>query len=167
MDHVCAVGSIRQGATVKQLSPHFSLEELTHSEYAVRMGLDNTPTSVIITNLTRLADRLEVVRNILGDKPIVVTSAYRSPQVNAGVGGSTQSAHMTGNAADFTCPAYGRPEKIVPVLRSQFNRLAYDQIILEYPDSVSGGWCHIGFAARPRGQVLVKRAGKGYEALPL
>jgi hypothetical protein len=150
-----------------RLSPHFTLDELTHSEYAVRMGLDNTPTSNIIRNLTSLADRLETVRNILGDKPIVVTSAYRSPQVNAGVGGSAQSAHMLGNAADILCPTFGRPKDVVAVLRAHFNRLAYDQIILEYPDSVSGGWTHVGFATRPRGQVLVKRPGKGYEVLPL
>lgn len=152
---------------MKQLSPNFTLDELTHSEYAVRMGLDNTPTSVILGNLGKLADRLETVRNILGDRPVVVTSAFRSPQVNAGVGGSPSSAHMTGNAADFICPSFGRPVDMVKVLRAQFSRLAFDQLILEYPDSVSGGWCHIGFATRPRGQVLVKRAGRGYEALQL
>jgi hypothetical protein len=129
------------------------------------MGLDNTPSSVIVANLTRLADRMEVVRSILGNKPIVVTSGYRSPQVNAGVGGSSTSAHMTGNAVDFLCPSFGRPVEVVAALRKHFDRLAYDQIISEYPESPSGGWCHIGFATRPRGQVLIKQAGKPF--LPL
>lgn len=149
-----------------QLSPHFTLDELTHSEYAVRMGLDNTPTLVIIANLTRLADRLEFVRTMLGS-PIVISSGYRSPQVNAGVGGSNSSQHMTGNAADILVPGFGRPKDVVARLRGHFAELAFDQLILEFPGSASGGWTHIGFATRPRGQVLVRYAGKPVEALPL
>lgn len=152
---------------MRKLSPHFTLEELTHSEYAIRMGLDNTPTQVIITNLTRLAERLELVRSICGGVPVVVTSAFRSPQVNAGVGGSPSSAHMTGNAGDILVPAFGRPDKVVALLRTQFPVLNFDQLILEYPESKTGGWTHIAFATKPRGQVLVKRAGRGYEHLPL
>lgn len=168
MVDVCDLGSVHQGAKVsKQLSPHFTLEELCHSEYAIRMGLDNSPTQVIIDNLTRLADKLELVRSICGGVPVIVTSAFRSPIVNAGVGGSPGSSHQTGNSGDFLVPAYGRPEKVVALLRTQFPVLQFDQLILEYPESKTGGWTHMGFATKPRGQVLVKRAGRGYEHLPL
>ncbi len=130
------------------------------------MGLDNTPTSAIVTNLTRLAQKLELVRSLLESNPVSVTSAYRSPQVNAGIGGSSTSAHMTGNAADILVPGYGRPVEVVKALRHRMFELDFDQIILEYPDAPSGGWCHVGFATRPRGQVLIKRAGKPYAQLP-
>jgi hypothetical protein len=119
------------------------------------MGLDNTPTSNIIRNLTSLADRLETVRNILGNKPIVVTSAYRSPQVNAGVGGSAQSAHMLGNAADILVPGFGDARSVAKALSKRFDRLAYDQIIYE------GAWVHVGFAERPRGKIMTAKFVKG------
>jgi hypothetical protein len=128
---------------------------MTHSEYAVRMGLDNTPSSVIVANLTRLADRMEVVRSILGNKPIVVTSAYRSHQVNAGVGGSSTSAHMTGNAADFLCPSFGDARSVAKALARRFDRLAFDQIIYE------GTWVHIGFSDKPRGKIMTAKFVKG------
>ena len=150
-----------------RLSQHFTLDELTHSEYAVRMGLDNTPSLVIIANLTRLANRIELARSILGNKPVVVSSGYRSISVNSGVGGSPTSQHMTGNAADILVPGFGRPKDVVAKLRQHFAELAYDQLILEYPGSASGGWTHIGFATRPRGHVLVKYPGKPAEPLPL
>ena len=77
------------------LSPNFTLEELTHSEIAERNGLDNTPNEDVKANLTRLARFLEEVRRVLG-RPIMVNSAYRSPQVNTAVGSKPVSyTHLT------------------------------------------------------------------------
>ena len=64
-----------------KLSPHFSLEELTHSDIATRLGIDNTPTVEIINNLTFLAGELEYVRDILGN-PMLISSGYRSYVLN-------------------------------------------------------------------------------------
>ena len=68
------------------LSPNFTLAELTHSEIGIRKGIDNTPPADIVANLSELALTLEKVRDLLG-VPMHINSAYRSPKVNAAVGG--------------------------------------------------------------------------------
>ncbi len=147
------------------LSPNFTIAELIHSEYAIRNGINNAPGSQTTDNLKRLAERLELVRAMLGHKPIVISSGYRCTRLNTAIGGSKSSAHLLGNAADLTCPAFGPPIEIVKTLRSRFNELAFDQLILEYPNSQSGGWVHFGLAEKPRGQVLVTHNGKDYSPL--
>ncbi|MBI5918992.1 MAG: peptidase M15 [Nitrosomonadales bacterium] len=131
------------------LTPHFTLEELTHSQDSVRLGIENTPSPEAIRNLERLAETLELVRSLLGDKPILISSGYRSPEINARVGGAPTSQHTKGLAVDFTCPAYGTPRLICGVInRSGIN---FDQLIFE------GSWVHLSIAAavdKPRGEVL-------------
>ena len=117
-----------------KLSAHFSLDEFLTSETAARRGIDNTPTPEIIDNLKRLAFVLEDVRMRLG-KPVLISSGYRSPELNKAVGGSDKSAHPYGLAADFICPGFGSPLSIC-------NRLAdmqFDQLIHEF-----GRWVHFG-----------------------
>ena len=82
------------------LSPNFSLAELTISEFAAHMEIDNTPGPAALANLHRLAIALEKVRAWLG-RPVIIRSGYRSPGVNKGVGGARKSAHLTGLAADY------------------------------------------------------------------
>lgn len=133
------------------LSPHFSLEEMTITQ--VR-GADNTPPADIVANLRNTAQQMEDVRSMLG-KPITVNSAFRSKRVNELVGGAVNSAHMTGHAVDFICPAYGTPLEICRVLER--SNLRFDQLIEE------GTWVHISFAPTMRRQILTK-AGKGFVA---
>ncbi|OWY35310.1 D-Ala-D-Ala carboxypeptidase family metallohydrolase [Herbaspirillum aquaticum] len=135
-----------------KLTDHFSLSEMTVSETAARKGIDNTPSPAIIKNLTRTAQLLERVRVLLGSKPILVSSGYRSPALNAAVGGSKTSAHMQGLAADFICPGFGTPLAICQRLDSL--GVEFDQLIQE------GAWVHIGLAAegiKPRRQVLTAK----------
>ena len=133
------------------LSPHFTLEELTASETADRQGIDNQPTDVKVKNhLKILAKNLEDVRECLGS-PIHINSAYRSLVVNALLGSKPTSAHVKGLAADFVCPGFGTPKEVVQRLSS--SNVAYDQLILEFDR-----WVHIGFAEEgyiPRKQVLI------------
>lgn len=133
-----------------KLTPNFTLEELTHSEIAERLGLDNQPNAIITANLTRLARFLEDVRHILG-RPIMVNSAYRSPKVNEAVGSKPTSQHCLGCAADIKVPGL-TPDNIVKELLK--TNLEYDQLIREF-DS----WVHISipnnFADKPRKQVLI------------
>lgn len=139
-----------------KLTDHFSLEEMTASETAARRGIDNTPSPAIIKNLTRTAQLLERVRVLLGSKPILVSSGYRSPALNAAVGGSKTSAHMQGLAADFICPGFGTPLEICKLLDSL--GVNFDQLIQE------GTWVHIGLAAdgvKPRRQVLTAKFSHG------
>src|SRR5262245_23473454 len=132
------------------LSPHFSLAEFTASQTAAREGIPNQPDAAALENLKKTAAVMEKVRTILGDKPILISSGYRGPQLNAAVGGSTSSAHMVGYAADWTCPAAGDPLDICRVLVPHLVELGVDQLIWEY-DS----WVHLGLSAGPpRHQVL-------------
>ena len=98
-----------------QLTPHFSLAEMTASSTAQRQGLDNTPTPEALQRLTLTAAMLERVRAHLG-VPIVVTSGYRSRAVNAAVGGVTSSDHAIGAAADIVAPKFGAPYAVAKAL---------------------------------------------------
>jgi hypothetical protein len=141
-----------------QISTHFSLSELTFSQTADRLGLDNTPTDAIVDNLVSLAHGLEMVRALVG-VPLYISSGYRSPQVNRAVGGQLNSQHCTGQAADISAPAYGDASSLLKVILA--NKLPFDQAILEYyrPATLSEpsrGWCHISFVrGTPRQQALV------------
>ena len=109
------------------LSPNFALDELTASETAARHGIDNTPDQATIQNLTRLANALQEVRALLGNKVIIISSGYRSPELNQKVGGSATSDHCKGLAADFICPSYGTPDEIVRVVMA--SAIPYKQVI--------------------------------------
>lgn len=131
------------------LTNNFTLEELTASPYALRNGLNNQPTDhEVLINLQVLAEGLERVRGVI-DCPIHVTSGYRSPKVNAGVGGAKTSAHMRGLAADILV-ANIAPKALCKIIEANKDVILFDQLIYE------GTWTHIAFAedAEPRLQVL-------------
>lgn len=128
-----------------QLSAHFSYEEFVHSEIALRKGLDNTPDAEALANLHLLASAAETVRDLL-KVPIHVNSAYRSPKVNAAVGGSLHSAHIQGLAMDFTAPQFGTPQQIARAIVD--SDIDYDQVILE------GDWVHFAIGDKMRKMVL-------------
>ena len=134
-----------------KLSENITLAELTHSQTADRLGLDNTPSPTVAVHLARLAQGLELVRKLVSC-PIVISSGYRSTLVNKAVGGSAKSQHVDGHAADITAPAFGSPRKLMAAIVAA--RLPYDQCILEYANK-GGGWVHISFTPSPRGQALV------------
>lgn len=131
---------------MSQLTEHFTLGELcvTHT------NLPNRPAGAMVARLTRTAEQMERVRTLLNDHPIHISSAYRSPAVNAAVGGSKTSAHVGGFAVDFICPMYGTPREIVHKLR---DLLVFDQLIWEHPPG-RNPWVHISFDPRARQQVL-------------
>jgi hypothetical protein len=141
------------------LSTHFTIAELTKSDYAIRHGISNQPVEpMVLDNLHTLAAGLEAARIILGGNPIYISSGYRAPKVNAGVGGSKTSAHMKGLAADFICPTFGSPKEICLHLASNREQVGFDQVIHE------GTWVHIAFpevGQKPRGQIMtaIFRAG--------
>jgi zinc D-Ala-D-Ala carboxypeptidase len=126
-----------------KLTEHFTLEEFTDSQTAARQGIANVPpaASQERKNLLRTAETMEKVRSLLGDKPILISSGYRGPQVNAAVGGSKSSAHMSGLAVDFSCPGFGTPRAICKKLHPQMKALGVDQLIHEF-DS----WVHLGLS---------------------
>ena len=101
------------------LTPHFTLEELTASEAADRNGWDNTPNEQELANLKRLADFLEQVKAVLGGKPIMVNSAFRSKLVNDSVGSKDSSQHRVGCAADIRVPGMTPDEVVKAVIASK------------------------------------------------
>lgn len=130
-----------------QLSPHFSYEEMIATQ--VR-GLDNTPPPEALEALYDTAMRMESVRQVLLNNPIIVHSGYRSEDVNRVVGGVPGSAHTTGHAVDFVCPAFGTPLEVARALVAATASVKYDQIIREF------GWIHLSFSPAMRGDILTK-----------
>jgi putative chitinase len=126
------------------MTPHFTLEELTHTDHRL---LDNTPNAAELANLKRLAEFLETVKTTLGGKPVMINSAFRSKAVNDAVGSKDTSQHRQGLAADFRVPGMA-PDAVVRAIIAA--NLPYDQIIREY-DS----WTHISINDKPRRQALI------------
>lgn len=139
--------------TDERLTADFHLSEFIRSQTADRRGLDNTPTASAMGNIRNfLAPGMQEVRDLI-NAPIHISSGYRSPIVNAAIGGSTKSQHMDGMACDFTAPFFGTPKDIARVIAA--SKIKFDQLIME------GGWVHISFAATPRLQILTARFTNG------
>lgn len=117
------------------LTPHFTLEELTASETAERNGWDNSPNDAELANLTRLADFLEQVKVVLDGKPIMISSGLRTKKVNDAVGSKDSSQHRTGCACDFRVPGMTPDEVVRKIMASE---IAFDQVIREFDR-----WTHI------------------------
>jgi hypothetical protein len=126
-----------------QLTANFSLHELTKSETALRMGLDNTPGPVETEYLKILAERvLQPIRDHYG-KGVKVNSGFRSPDSNAAVGGSRTSDHCKGQAADIEIPGVPNAELAQWIM----DNLDYTQLILEFytPGIPDSGWVHVSY----------------------
>lgn len=126
-----------------KLTHNFSLEELTKSETALRKGLDNTPDEQALQNLQLLCENvLQPLRDAY-NRGIKVNSAYRSPDVNASVGGVRTSDHCKGQAADIEIPGVPNAE-VAQYLADNFD---FTQIILEFytPGIPDSGWVHVSY----------------------
>jgi hypothetical protein len=141
------------------LSPNFDLDKMVVSQTASRLGIDNTPSPEIISDLSVLClTLLEPARALLG-VPFHINSGYRCPALNQAVGGARTSAHLDGRAAD--CVPEGLDlEAAFDTLRK--SDLPYDQIIFECRE-----WIHLGMAkdgVAPRRQALTATGGPGHWA---
>ena len=130
------------------LTEHFTLEELTHTDHR---EFDNTPNDAELENIKRLAEFLEQVKTLLGGKPIMVNSAFRSKLVNDAVGSKDSSQHRIGCAADIRVPGVTPDEVVKTIIASD---LGYDQVIREFDR-----WTHISIPNSihnaPRKQALI------------
>jgi zinc D-Ala-D-Ala carboxypeptidase len=136
-----------------QLSEHFSLEELTHTDHR---QFDNTPNASELANLVRLAAFLEEVKTVLGGKPVMINSAFRSKQVNDAVGSKDTSQHRIGCAADIRVPGV-TPDEVVKAIMAA--GLGYDQVIREFDR-----WTHVSVPNKPddkprRQALIIDKAG--------
>ena len=131
------------------LTPHFTLAEMTRSGTAERLRLANDPDPAARAALLQTAEMLERIRAVL-DAPVIVTSAYRAPAVNRAVGGATTSDHMAGQAADILVPRFGTPYRVAKTLAPLVEKLGIGQLILE---GVKGKqWVHV--STRPSSKVI-------------
>lgn len=151
------------------LTRHFTLEELTHSDTAVRLGINNAPPAEVVEHLRVTAQGLEVCRDIL-QVPIIVSSGFRCEALERILCAKDYAAwcarrglaeneltwaqyfevkgHPRGWCADWTAPAFGNPKACIRALLNGRPPLKFDQLIEE------GTWAHSGFAPAMRGQVL-------------
>ena len=126
-----------------QLTKNFSLAEMVKSETALRHGMENNPGPDELNNLLNLcANVLQPIRDHY-QKGVKVNSGYRSPDVNAKVGGSRTSDHTRGMAADIEIPGVPNADLAKWIKEN----LSYTQLILEFytvgvPDS---GWVHVSY----------------------
>jgi zinc D-Ala-D-Ala carboxypeptidase len=135
----------------QRIGAHFWASEFLRSDIAVRKGLDNIPHATEMANIMNiLGPGMQRVRDTLGT-PVMITSGYRSPEVNAAVGGSRASQHTQGLAADFISPAFGTSRAVCKYLLERSSEIRFDQLIYE------GSWVHISFplpGKQPRNEVL-------------
>jgi len=130
------------------LTPHFTVEELTHTDHR---QFDNTPNEAELSNLRRLAEFLEDLKTLLNGKPIIVNSAFRSKPVNDAVGSKDTSQHRVGCAADIRVPGMTPDEVVRAVIASD---LPFHQVIREF-----NAWTHVSITNQvdeiPRKQALI------------
>lgn len=157
-----------------KLTEHFTFEEFTKSDTALRLGIDNTPGALVIQNLSVLAHGLEQVRMVLG-LPIHVNDAFRCEALEKVLAKNDYigwcklhkrtiddaswaeyfagKQHPKGYAADFICPQFGTPEQIVKALLA--SGIKFDKLIME------GTWVHISFAPAMRQIAMIATFNNG------
>jgi hypothetical protein len=144
-----------------QLSTNLSLAEVTRSETAKRRGISNMPTAEHIENFKKLAVNIfQPIREHFG-KPILISSGYRSAELNKAIGGSLSSQHCSGEAIDIDMDGTDITNKqIFDYIK---DNLTFDQMIAEFPKQGNPDWVHVSFAANrsQRKQILVAKKVNG------
>lgn len=148
-----------------KMSEHFTLNELTFSATAHAIGLNNTPPPEIFANMQNyLVPGAERARVILLNNAIIVSSGFRSKELNRLIPGSSDtSAHTLGYAIDFTCPGFGNPYQVCVALAESdlvFDQIIYESALDRYQNLTI--WCHASFDPRARRMTLTKKPGQDY-----
>ena len=141
-----------------KLTKNFSLGEMTKSQTALRRGIDNTPTPDKIDPLILLCQKvLQPVRDHF-DRPVTITSGYRSPELCAAIGSKITSQHTKGQAADFEVPGVSNMQ----VAQWIADNCEFDQLILECFTGGNTGWIHCSYVHEPRKELLTYDRENGY-----
>lgn len=125
-----------------KLSENFTLREFTKSQTASRRGIDNTPSDEHLDNALALFENVvQPVRDYFG--PTIITSGYRSPELNQAIGGSPTSQHSVGQAADLEVLGVST----AAVCEWIAENVEFDQLILEFytPGQTNSGWVHVSY----------------------
>ena len=145
-----------------QLSKHFTLSEMEKSQTAVRKGISNKAGSGEIKNLTDLCyEVLEPVR-IKFDKPVIITSGYRSPELCEAIGSKSTSQHAKGQAVDFEIAGVSNLQVALWIQ----NNCDFDQLILEFwkeeDKDPNSGWVHCSYVDGSNRKQVLTFDGKSY-----
>lgn len=119
------------------LTQHFTAAEFTDSDTATRHGIDNSLPETLLADAVATCEMLERIRELL-DAPVIVTSGYRCPDLNAAIGSGRTSDHVKAMAADFKAPAFGTPKEVCEALLPNLDELGIGQLIHEF-----GRWVHV------------------------
>lgn len=145
-----------------QLTPHFSLEEFTFSETAIRQGIDNTLPKDLLPRAIETAQMMERIRAYLTivkgkDVPIFITSAYRCLRLNRALGSKDTSDHPRMWALDWRAPTFGTPYEVCLALQRAVDQLKIGQLIHEY-----GRWVHTSshMVDKPVNRVITYKPGQ-------
>lgn len=132
-------------------TPHFSLEELVKSDTANAKGIANTPSVGVLRNLCQLVEEvLEPARVKLG-VPIIVTSGYRSVELNKAVGGVSNSQHIKGQAADLICTKYEDKKRLFEILKT----MDIDQLLWEI-NTKGNQWVHVSYVGKGKNRKMIR-----------
>ena len=142
-----------------QLSKHFTLEEMEKSQTATRKGIKNKAGSGEIKNLGDLCyEVLEPVRAKF-DKPVTITSGYRSPELSEAIGSKSTSQHCSGEAVDFEIAGISNLQVALWIQ----NNVDFDQLILEYyTGEPNSGWVHVSYQEGSNRKQVLTFDGKSY-----
>lgn len=139
-----------------KLSEHLDLSEVVRSESAKRKGISNMPTAEHIANFKLLAEKIFEPIRLHFRCPIIISSGYRSKELNAAIGGSATSQHCSGEAIDIDMD--GTPNGVTNRMVFDYikNNLEFDQLIYEFGDSENPDWVHVSYEStgKQRKQVL-------------
>ena len=139
-----------------RLSQNFTLEEMTASATAARLGIDNTPSETVKNNLKRLATEImQRIRDQWGG-PIIVSSGYRSKALNAAVGGSKTSQHVLGQACDFHAANRANNWLLYNLIKNMVRKgeITCGQILWEYGTDKNPQWIHVSLPGSHTNQFL-------------
>ena len=135
---------MKNADSIMKLSKNLSLAEVTKSNTAKRLGIDNTPDDWATENLRKTAEHIFQPLRDAFRCPICVSSGYRSPDLNAAIGGSKRSQHVEGRALDLDADVFGRCTN-GDIFRWILNNLTFDQLIWEFGDDDNPDWVHVSF----------------------
>ena len=141
-----------------KLSEHLDLSEVTRSESAKRKGISNMPTEAHIANFKLLAENIfEPIRQHFRC-PIIISSGYRSKELNAAIGGSLTSQHCQGEAIDIDMD--GTPNGVTNKMVFDYikDNLVFDQLIFEFGDANNPDWVHVSYESTGKQRKQILRA---------
>ena len=128
-----------------RIGQYFTLEELTKTSYPV----DNKATSsVVVANLCHLVFYILDALRLAMNEPVIITSGYRSQELNKLVGGVPNSQHLTGCAADIRIKNRAHGKRMFATLRELYY---VDQLLYEHRGKTT--WIHVSFSWTPRHDI--------------